>query len=108
MSFSPFPQEDALILEPSHLSLQPVATSSTLASAPIMSLEAVTALLLGTAAEISGSEMEADAHFADHHFDSLAAVELATSIGKSVGLTLPSESFSCSEGTSARAEEVSE
>ena len=57
---------------------------------PSMSLEAVVALVLATASEISGSELEEGAHFADHHFDSLAAVELSNSIGKAVGLALPS------------------
>jgi len=56
-----------------------------------MSLEAVVALVRATATEICGSEMDEGAHFADHHFDSLSAVELSNSIGKAVGLTLPSK-----------------
>jgi hypothetical protein len=57
---------------------------------PSMSLQAVVALVRATATEICGSELEEGAHFADHHFDSLSAVELSNSIGKAVGLTLPS------------------
>ena len=60
------------------------------AVAPSMSLEAVVALVRATASEISGSELEERAHFADHQFDSLAAVELSNSIGNAVGLALPS------------------
>ena len=55
---------------------------------PVLSLEAIVDLVRASATEISGSEMDEDAHFANHHFDSLSAVELANSIGRAVGLSL--------------------
>ena len=67
---------------------QPQATPA--AGQPAMSLAAVTALVQASAADICGTELAEDAHFASHQFDSLSAVELATSIGKAVGLNLSS------------------
>ena len=59
---------------------------------PVLGLKAIIDLVRASATEISGSEMDENAHFASHHFDSLSAVELANSIGKAVGLSLPSMS----------------
>lgn len=56
-----------------------------------LELSAIIDLVRAAACEVSGEEMDENAHFASHHFDSLAAVELANSIGKAVGLSLPSE-----------------
>lgn len=56
-----------------------------------MSMAEVVSLVRACSTEICGEELSEDAHFAEHHFDSLAAVELATSISKAVGISLPSE-----------------
>ena len=58
---------------------------------PVLGLNAILELVRASATEISGSELDENAHFANHHFDSLSAVELANSIGKAVGLSLPSK-----------------
>ena len=57
---------------------------------PVLGLDAIIDLVRASATEISGSEMDENAHFASHQFDSLSAVELANSIGRAVGLSLPS------------------
>lgn len=56
----------------------------------VLGLEAIVTIVRVAVSEISGAEVDEDAHFSDHHFDSLSAVELASTIGKAVGLTLPS------------------
>lgn len=60
---------------------------------PTMSMAEVLSLVRACSAEICGEELAEEAHFAEHHFDSLAAVELASSIGKAVGINLPSQLF---------------
>ena len=58
---------------------------------PVLGLNDIVDLVRASATEISGDDMDENAHFASHHFDSLSAVELANSIGKAVGLSLPSK-----------------
>ena len=67
---------------------QPAATITP--SQPSLSMAEVVSLVRACSTEICGEDLDETAHFAEHHFDSLAAVELATSISKAVGVTLPS------------------
>ena len=81
-----------LDVPPTTASLQlPASQTKVQTAAPVLALETIIDLIRASASEISGTEMDADAHFASHHFDSLSAVELANTIGKAVGLTLSSQ-----------------
>ena len=53
----------------------------------------IVSLVRACSTEICGEELSEDSHFAEHQFDSLAAVELASSISKAVGINLPSETL---------------
>ena len=81
-------REQVLAL-PTPLPVTKPAQPRTLAAGP--DLKAIIDLVRAAACEVSGTEMDETAHFASHHFDSLAAVELANLIGKTVGLSLPSK-----------------
>lgn len=52
-------------------------------------LESLVSLVVETVKELAGENVESHSHFADYHFDSLAAVELSASLGKSLGKELP-------------------
>lgn len=58
-------------------------------AAPAMQLQQVEALVRSSAAEILGDALPEDGSFSAGQFDSLSAVELANSLSKAVGRTMP-------------------
>jgi acyl carrier protein len=52
-------------------------------------LESLVNLVVQNARAVVGESVESHSHFADYHFDSLAAVEISTSLGKAIEKDLP-------------------
>lgn len=80
------------VTQPLSTQLKPVFAAE---AAAVMPLADVSLLVAAVASEICGHELEENDDFASHHFDSLAAVELASSISKTLAITVSSKPHFC-------------
>ena len=65
------------------------AARAAAAAAAAMPLQGVVQLVCAAASEVLGEDIGPEGHFAAHQFDSLAAVELSSSLGRAAGCELP-------------------
>ena len=80
---------DSSEAEPDAITFTPDLENCQLAAIKHHTLESLVSLVMETVREVAGESVESHSHFADCHFDSLGAVELSASLGKSLGKDLP-------------------